>query len=180
MNLLKKDQLKTVGVVALMIAGYVLFVYLPSGRHQEALAEQVQQDQQRLDEMREIDLGALRDEVAAEQAKLKAEQRPLPTQREVYVVLDGVSGSLLDEQSVEHQLTQSDPRHFANYGVQPIDLDFEGGFTEAFTALSAIEQMPYPVRIERLELVGDADDADGRIHAAVRLSAFFEEGSGHE
>ena len=33
---------------------------------------------------------------------------------------------------------------------------------------------------DELELVGDADDADGRIHAAVRLSAFFEEGSGHE
>lgn len=180
MKLIKKDQLKTLAVVALMIGAYVLFVYLPGGRQVEAMREQVQQDQQRLAEIQKTDLDALRDDLAEEQRKLQQERRDLPTEREVFLVLDGVSGALLDQSIADHQLSQSDPRHYAQYAVQPIDLDFTGGFAEAFTALSAIERLPFPVRVERLELVGSADDADGRVHASARLSAFYQGESSHE
>lgn len=180
MKRIRKDQIKTLGVVALMIGAYVLFVYLPGGRQQKALQQQVEQDQQKLAQVQETDLDALRAQAAEEREKLEAVQRDLPAEREVFLVLDGVSGSLLDESIHDHQLSQSDPRPYKDYTVQPIDLDFSAGFTETFTAIQAIEQLPFPVQIDRLELVGSADDADGRVHTSAHLSAFYEPGASHE
>jgi Tfp pilus assembly protein PilO len=172
---LKKDQLKTLGLVALMIAGYVVLVHLPGAERRAALMEQVRLAEEALARDRGLDLEAMRADAQQAQAELEADERPLPAERDVFRVLDGVSGSLLDRGIRNHELSQGDPRRYRDYTLQPISLEFQGGFTDAFAALQRVETMRYPVRIDRLEMIGDTDDTRGEVLTVVQLGAFVDE-----
>ena len=180
MQVPKKDRLKTAGIIALMVAGYALFIYRPSVQQQNAMQERVTQLQQQIDGFDQPDLTALRHEADQAQAKLDAVRFTMPQEQEVFLVLDGVTGSLEAQGILDHTASQSDPKWFADYAIQPIHLEFSGDFSEAFAAIQAIETMDRPVRIDRLELVGDTNNTSGHITAVVQLSAFFEGEQGHE
>lgn len=172
---LKKDQLKTLGLVALMIAGYVMLVHLPGAQRRTALTEQIRLAEAALAEDSGLDLEAMRADAQQAQAELEADERPLPDERDVFRVLDGVSGSLLARGISNHELTQGDPRRYRDYTLQPISLEFQGGFADAFAALQQVETMRYPVRIDRLEMIGDTEDARGEVLTVVQLGAFVDE-----
>lgn len=173
---IKKDQIKTLGVVAVMIAAYLMLIHLPGQRQRTALRTQVQAMQQQVDEQTDTDLPTLRAEAERVRRQLAAEERAICGERDVYLVLDGVSGALAAEGITDHRLAQSDPKRYADYAVQPVQLEFQGPFTDAFAALRAIETQAHPVRIDRIELVGDADEPTGQVMAVVQLSTFYEVG----
>ena len=51
---------------------------------------------------------------------------------------------------------------------------FETNFATAFEIIKQIENAGPPVRIERLEIIGDEDDSTGRVKVSLELSSFFE------
>lgn len=177
---IKKDQIKTLGVIAVMMTAYTLLIHLPGQRQQTALRGEVDQMQQEVDGLAELDLEALRRRADTTRAALTQDERTLPGEHGVFLVLDGVSGSLAAQGITDHQLMQGDPMRFADYAVQPAQLEFRGAFTDAFAALQAIEQMDHPVRIDRLELIGEAEDTGGQVLAVVQLSTFYATGGHHE
>ncbi|XAM01089.1 type 4a pilus biogenesis protein PilO [Phycisphaeraceae bacterium D3-23] len=180
MQVPKSDRIKTAGIIALMVAGYALLIYRPGVQQRNAEHERVAQLQEQINGFDQPDLIALRYEADQAQARLDAVRYTMPAEQEVFLVLDGVTGSLEAQGILDHTASQSDPRWFADYAVQPIHLEFNGDFTDAFAALHAIETMDRPVRVDRLELVGNTNDTSGHITAVVQLSAFFDGEQGHE
>lgn len=172
---IKKDQVKTLGLVVFMITGYVLLVHVPGAKRHDALAEQVREAEALLAADTAPDLARLEARAQEAKAQLQQDERPLASQRDVFVVLDGVSGSLLDQGITDHQLSQGDMRRYRDYTVQPMSLEFQGGFTDAFAALQQLENMEHPVRIDRLEIIGDTDDAQGRVLTVVQLGTFLKD-----
>ena len=176
----KKDRLKTVGIIALMIGGYALFVYRPGVQQRSALQAHVATLQTQTQAIAAPDLEALRQQADEAQARFDAERTPIPQENEVFLVLDGMTRSLEAHGITDHTVSQSDPRRFADYCIQPVLLEFTGDFAATFAALRTIEQLERPLRIDRLELIGDHNDTSGHITAVVQLSAFFSQEQGHE
>ncbi|MEM9415534.1 MAG: type 4a pilus biogenesis protein PilO [Planctomycetota bacterium] len=174
MPTLKKDQLKTAGVIVLLVAGYVLFIHRPGIKQRDALRAEAAALEQQIAEIDTQDLRALQQNVDTARERLEAECRTMPAEQEAFLVFDGVTKSLEGQGISNLAASQSDPREFADYTVQPIYLEFEGDFEDAFAALQAIEQMDHPVRIDRLELIGDTHETSGYVVAVVQLSAFLE------
>ena len=177
---LQKDQIKTLGIIALLIAGYALFVYLPSAQRRSALAHEIREAETALIQYTAPDQAAIDAQAEAARAALARDERPLPAGHEVFLVLDGISGAFLDHGIANHQLTQSDPKRYRDYAVQPIHIEFRGRFVDAFAVLKQIEKMTYPVRVDRMELASGVDQTTGEVTALVQLSAFFDTETGHE
>ncbi|MFI4859734.1 MAG: type 4a pilus biogenesis protein PilO [Phycisphaerales bacterium JB063] len=177
MQVPKQDRLKTVGIITLMIAAYALFIYRPGIQQRKALEQRVAQLEQQTSDFERPDLDALREQAENARAQLAAVPYTLPPEHEVFLVLDGVTGSLESQGILDHTASQSDPRWYADYAVQPIHLEFTGDFTDTYVALHTIETMDHPVRIERLELTGDTNETSGYITAVVQISAFFDAGT---
>lgn len=180
MQAIKKDRLKTAGIIVLLVAGYALLVFRPGVQQRKALQAQADSLQQQIAEFDAPDLAALQHEADTALRRLEAEARAMPAEQEVFLVLDGVTGSLETQGITDHMASQSDPKWYADYAVQPIHLEFQGDFADTFAALRAIEQMDRPVRIDRLELIGDAHETSGHVTAVVQLSAFFDGEPGYE
>ena len=170
---IERDILKTAAIVVALCALYAGVVYWPSQKQNQALADQIQVKQQTVDGASAPDLGPLRRELAALRAELRDRPVDLPQGDAPYRVLDRVSDAITTHGVTVYNTNQRDPMVYARFSVTPVDVEFDSRFGQAFAILRAIEASDPPVRIERLELNGHADDPVGYVSASVELSSFF-------
>jgi len=176
---LKKDQLITAGIVVAMCSAYVVVIFLPGVKRHAALQERVDAAEARL-AAPAPDIDAAEVELAQAQQRLVDETKALPERLDSSALLGDLADALNRPDLGEGQITQADAKQYANYGIQPVHMEFRGDFSEAFLALREVESLERPIRIERLELIGNPDETSGAIEAVVQVSAFFGQEAGNE
>ena len=176
---LKKDQLITASVVVAMCSAYAGLIHLPGVKRQKAMQQRVQAAEARL-AATPPDIEAAQRELAQAQQRLADETKALPERIDSSSLLGDLADALDRPALREGQITQADAKGYANYGIQPVHMEFRGDFSDAFMALREIESLARPIRIERLELIGSPDESSGAIEAVVQISAFYGQEAGNE
>lgn len=170
---IESDILKTVAVIVVLVGVFGGVVYWPSSQQDKVLAQEIQDKQQKLNEIPLPNLEPLRAEIASLRAELRERAVTLPAGDHHDRVLHHVSDTLIDNDVVLYETSYSKPEFYSRFAVTPIDVDFEGRFTQAFNVLRQIESDGPPVRLERLEMYGDPDDTSGQVKVNVEMSSFF-------
>lgn len=170
---IESDILKTTAVVLLLCGAYGGVVFWPSQKQNKALAAAVHDKRGQLETIHIPDLNPLGEEIAELRAELRESRIELPKGASPYRVLDGLSEAITSNGVTVYDTAQHPTQHFARFAVTPVEVQFNCGFDQAFDVLQTIENAGQPLRIERLELIGSADEATGHVGVNIRMSSFF-------
>jgi len=170
---IETDILKTGLLVALLVGVYAGVVFWPGEKQSQAMADEIQAKESQLGSMQQPDLAPLHSEIASLRAELRERSVELPVGGLHDRVLHHVSDTLLDHRITEYETSYGDQKTYKRFAVTPIDVRFQGRFTQVFEVIRSIEYDGPPVRIEQLELSGSDDDVQGTVGVRMRLSSFF-------
>ncbi len=170
---IETDIVKTASVVGLLCAVYGGVVLWPSGKQNKALAATIQDKQDKLDAYQLPDLDPLRSEIFELRTELRERPDSLPVGDLHDRVLHHVSNTLIYHGITEYDTSYRQPQRYARFAVTPIDVQFSGGFVQAFDVIRRIEQEDPGVRIERLEISGQPDNTSGYVTVNLQMSSFY-------
>lgn len=170
---IESDIVKTVCVIVLLCGVYGGVVFWPSQKQNQALAQEIQTKREQLDARQLPDLAPLRNEIADLRAELRDSAVQLPEGASPHRVLDGLSDAITKNGVTVYDTAQRPSKRYARFSVTPVDVQFNAGFETAFAVLRSIETSNQPLRVERLELNGSADETTGHVGVSLQLSSFY-------
>ncbi|MFN3168521.1 MAG: type 4a pilus biogenesis protein PilO [Phycisphaeraceae bacterium] len=170
---IESDIVKTACVVALLCGVYGGVVFWPSQKQNQALAGEIQTKREQLAAKQPPNLAPLRGEIAELRAELRDSAVELPEGASPHRVLDGLSEAITSNGVTVYDTSQRPSKTFARFAVTPVDLQFNTGFENAFAVLRSIESSNQPLRVERLEMTGSADETTGHVGVSLQLSSFY-------
>jgi hypothetical protein len=111
--------------------------------------------------------------VAMLRERTRGAQKYVPQQDEIAEVLRGLTTSLDAHGVTRPEVTTKKAKHFADYSVIPVSVQFTAQFPETFGVLKRLESLPRLIRIERLELESNARERWAPLTVGLELSTFF-------
>lgn len=171
---IESDIVKTGAIVGILIATYAGVVFWPGQKQNQALADEIRNKQTELDQAPRPDLAPVRQEIVSLRAELRERSVVLPKGDLDDRVLHHVSDTLIQHGVVEYETSYRETRAYKRFSMTPIDVRFDTNFADAFEIIKQIETAGPPVRIERLDMVGNEDDTQGLVEVTLELSSFFE------
>lgn len=175
---IESDVIKTISVVAILIATYAGVVFWPSQKQNQALASEIQNKQSELEQTPRPDLEPTRQEIASLRAELRERAVELPKGDLDDRVLHHVSDTLIQRGVTLYETSYRDTKTYKRFSMTPIDVRFETDFVNAFAIIKHIENAGPPVRVERLAVTAPDGESNGRVEVTMQLSSFFEPSSG--
>jgi type IV pilus assembly protein PilO len=169
-----RELLLFVVMVGLLGCSYV-FVFKKMDQNRLALAQQVQQKQKALTDLRDATAGveSLDQKINDLQKTILFFDSRLPAEREVDTVLKEVwqmaQDNALQTRTVKTLPTES----IASVRRQPIEMSLSGDFRGFYSFLLALEKLPRLTRVTDMDLQ-KINERDGEMTAKVTLSIFFE------
>lgn len=171
---IESDIIKTAVVIALLVGVYGIGVFWPSQQQNKVLAEEIQNKEASLSQIPKPQLEPVRKEINALRAELRERAVVLPKGDLDDRILHHVSDTLIQHGVTLYETAYRKTKAYKRFSITPIDVRFETDFTNAFAIIKQIENAGPPVRIERLDIVSNGDDASGMVHVTIELSSFFE------
>ncbi|MFK7790813.1 MAG: type 4a pilus biogenesis protein PilO [Phycisphaeraceae bacterium] len=175
---IESDIVKTGAVVGILIATYAGVVFWPGQKQSQALADEILNKQTELEQAPRPNLEPVRKEITSLRAELRERSVVLPKGDLDDRVLHHVSDTLIQRGVTLYETAYRNTKEFKRFSMTPIDVRFETDFANAFEIIKQIENAGPPVRIERLEVVGNEDNTTGLVHVTLELSSFFEREQG--
>ena len=100
-------------------------------------------------------------------------QGRVPEQDELAQILRGLSEALTRAGVKDKELITKETKHYANYSVIPVMIEFSGQFEQAEQALQLMEEMSRLIRVDYLKISGDTRSIDSPLRITLQLSTFF-------
>jgi len=175
---IESDMIKTGAVVAILLATYAGVVFWPGQKQNQALANEILNKQTELEQAPEPNLEPVRKEITSLRAELRERSVVLPKGDLDDRVLHHVSDTLIEHGVTLYETSYRQTKEFKRFSMTPIEVRFETNFTEAFEIIKHIENAGPPVRVERLDIVGNESDTAGMVQVTLELSSFFEREQG--
>jgi len=164
-------------VLAAIPTGAYLWVFRPAN---ERIEEQRQNIKSKSDKLAELRLAAkgieeLDLEVKKIMEAVEFFESKLPSQHEIYRVLDQVARIARDHNLETTLFKTEKPKPFATYSEQPIKIEVYGSFDDYYQFLLELERIPRITKISQMELEAE-DSHTGYVEAKLTLSIFFDNG----
>jgi len=118
-------------------------------------------------------LARLNAEVVELRRVVRGAQQYVPQDDELADVLRGLSEALTSHGIIEREMQTRPTLHHADYSTIPIELQFKGSYPSAHGVLRQIEQMHRLIRIDKLRVRGNQNDALAPLHVELTLSTFI-------
>ena len=141
-------------LVALVVAAYGYFLYMPASTELDQANERVLQLQRKLSEVRAVAANeqAVKEEIAVLERKLAAALRQLPDSKELPVLLTDIT-SLGKNAGLDFKAfrPQAEVRK-AFYAEVPIDIEFTGQYHDIASFFDEVSRLPRIVNISELDV----------------------------
>lgn len=184
-----KSHLITLGVVAVLIAGFCLGVWLPESRRVSTYRDRIAAAEEKLGPnfnqptaltQRQSHLQSLREQ-------LREEERIIPESAEIAALLRELSQAIADQDLDRQEVQTRTALHHLHYSEIPVELDLEGGFPSVYGLIDHVESMSRLTRVDALNLrvqtetpaatataVGGSEPIPSpAVRASMRLASFF-------
>ncbi|MEM6392903.1 MAG: type 4a pilus biogenesis protein PilO [Planctomycetota bacterium] len=93
---------------------------------------------------------------------------------EPHAVLSHLADAAVRSGLSDYDITIRDAEHFADYSQLPVQIQFRGGFADAFGVIRAMAHSPRLMRAEVIRLERQVGvDGSHTVNAVIDLSAFF-------
>ena len=100
-------------------------------------------------------------------------QKYVPQEDEIAEVLRGLTESLDAHGVRQPEVITKKIKHFEDYSVIPVSLQFTAGFTETYGVLKRLESLPRLIRIDELEVESNSRKRRAPLTVVLELSTFF-------
>ena len=115
--------------------------------------------------------------VAMLREQTRGAQKYVPEEDEISEVLRGLTTSL-DAHGVRRpEVTTRKIKHYADYSVIPVNVQFSAPFPDTFGVLKRLEALPRLIRIDSLEMESDTRRRRAPLTVGLELSTFFSKAS---
>lgn len=171
---IESDVVKTTAIVVILVGVYGGAVLWPSQKQNRAMAAAIVHKQDQLSKMTPPDLGPVRSEIDSLQTELSERSMTLPKGALDDRVLHHVSETLVQKGVTLYETSYRDTQTFMHFAMTPIDVRFTTDFVTAFDIIDQIESAGPPVRIERMDIIGDEGHAHDQVQVTIELSSFFQ------
>jgi Tfp pilus assembly protein PilO len=116
--------------------------------------------------------GNIYSEVIALRREAEGEQNIIPDTDQLAKFQRRFTETLMTHGMTETNKVTQPIRHFADYSVMPVSLDFTGSFTGGYGVLQQIEAMPRLIRIDALKISRPVSNTEGPLQVRLKLSTF--------
>jgi len=169
-----KDQLKVFIVLALVVGGFAVGIWMPARQQRRVLQDRIDQAEQKLRQARESpSLKKWNKTVASLEQQLASSRQRVPPRNELATVLRGLSEVLSKRNVMDQSVSTAPAQRFGSFGVTPITVKFRGSFPDAHAVVQRIEQMPRLIQVDRFEVDRGEVTESGPVRVYLELSAFF-------
>jgi Tfp pilus assembly protein PilO len=170
----ERKQIAICVTAAVMIAGFVLFRYLPLQRRIKAIkgkrAAQILAMTKASSESRR--LPALKEELLRMQRAAVIYERQVPRERALGVFLQEIAG-LMNEHNLREQLVQPGKEIEAGeLNCIPVDMQCKGRLEQIFEFYKSLQKLNRLARIEQVKLVNDRDFA-GEVSMQTKAIIYY-------
>lgn len=178
-NFLKRENLIVLGIVAAMVVGMTVAVYMPQGRKLDQIQGQIATRQVQI-EAESQKIAAVPDlirQVQAMKVRYKDFDRKMPRSQELHEFLMQISGSLGQKDFSTAATTRQE--HFSTL---PIIMKFRGNFLTLAEFLNRVENLERLSCIQKLVVASAASKGDaastkgkGDLDIELQLNIYFTE-----
>lgn len=167
-------------IAALVLGGYVYFLYQPNHARLVAVQDQQHKLQRQLREVQAVaaNVGSFEEEIAALEKKLTVALRQLPNSKELPVLLTDIS-SLGKNAGLDFKAFRPGAEVRKDfYAEVPIQIEFLGGFHEVVRFFDEVAQLPRIVNVGQLDMAIENEDTVNtllRVRGEARTFRFLEE-----
>ena len=170
-----KDGLIVLGIVLLLVATAVLFVYRPQGKELDSLKEQIKNAEDELKE--QSDKTVIVPEVARRVDRMKARykdfDRRLPRRQELGGFLREISANLGKASLSDQLIEPGSPKREEFFHTLPIIMKFRGSYLATAQFLKRIGAMERLTRIQKLKIESGSNEKNLSIE--LQLNIYFTE-----
>ena len=177
---IEKDQMLTLGAVVMAAVVFVFAVWMPSRARSAELGDRQDAAKAELGLAPNADAERTRleTEVIALRERVNGAQQKVPERDEIAEVVRGINQSLKKHGVTQQEMVTRKASRFAHYSTIPITIEYQSSFPVVFGALKQIERMPRLIRVDRLSVQGDADNAAAPLEVHMQLSTFYTRSNG--
>ncbi len=171
---IEKDQKRTLATVGILVAAFVVGLWLPHRLQERRLHQQIKAAQKQLgfDRASSQGLGKLARDVIALREVTDQSQKYVPQETELAPLLRQLSTNLQTLDTSDQVMETETSTTGQDYSVIPVTLKFKGSFPSAFGFIKNIESMRRLVRITRLYARSDASKPGEPLTVEIQICAF--------
>jgi len=170
----ERQQIVILCLAGAMLAGFVLFRYLPLSRKIKALKQEKAEQKLTIvkSQHQHQQLPALKGQLLGLQNTFQNYQANIPSQRVLGTFLHEIA-DLMDENNLEEQMTQPGQEiQVGNLKCIPVDMRCKGKLTQIFKFYKSLRNLDRSVRIEQVKLVNDSNFT-GEVHLQTRAVIYY-------
>ena len=177
---LEKDSWIVLGILAVMVAGAVLFVYRGQGKKLDDLEISIAAGKAALKTRGQTVaiVPELVRRVEAMRTRYKNFDRRLPVRQELGGFLQDISAHLGDEKFSAQLIEPGSPTRENLFHTLPIIMRFKGSYLTSVDFLKRIDEMERLTRIQKLKITKKpvkGDEDEGKVDIELQLNIYFTE-----
>jgi Tfp pilus assembly protein PilO len=171
------DRKSTQWIAGTLAAGVLLAIAIDvplrmlQGRHQDRI-DRYETELADVPQAR-ARLSTLRDEIAALEAEVDADQKRLPEADEIAQVIRGITNAMQRHAATEPVITTGPTEDLATHSLIPVRVEFDADFISTYRVLESLRAMPRLIRVERLTMTREGDQLGRPVRVELEVAAFF-------
>lgn len=170
----RRDSLLTVIGLALLVAFFMFFVYLPNQRAAAKLKREIAAAEQSIRDipLRLAELESLGKELALRGGHLRETERLMPTDADVHILVRQVADLAENSGLTVTQLKPLPKTVHQSYQALPFQVGFRGGFRGIAMFLKGLEAEERLFTVEELSLAAENEQTGRSVNADMHFSVY--------
>ena len=177
MRYLKRDNLIVLGVLAAMVIGFMVVVYIPQKLRLEEIRSKIATEKNQLasDGEKAAVIPEMLRQVQEMKKLYKNFDRRLPKQKELGGFLREISGRMAEEKLSDQLIEPGNPTPEEFFHTLPIIMKFKGSYLSLGNFLMELETMERLTRVQKLIIDSKNKEKESRLDIELQMNIYFTE-----